>query len=38
MERDIVTPHVIEEVYGIPVMIRKFGGVRCFIPRITIIT
>lgn len=30
--RDIVTPAVIEEVYGLPVMIGEFGGVRCVIP------
>lgn len=30
--RDIVTPEVIEEVYGLPVMIGEFGGVRCVIP------
>ena len=30
--RDIVTPAVIEEVYGLPVMIGEFGGVRCVMP------
>ena len=30
--RDIVTPEVIEEVYGLPVMIGEFGGIRCVIP------
>lgn len=30
--RDIVTPAVIEEVYGLPVLIGEFGGVRCVIP------
>jgi len=30
--RDIVTSAVIEEVYGLPVMIGEFGGVRCVIP------
>lgn len=29
---EIVTPHVIEEVYGLPVMIGELGGVRCVIP------
>jgi iron complex transport system ATP-binding protein len=29
---DIVTPAVIEEVYGLPVMIGTLGGVRCVIP------
>jgi iron complex transport system ATP-binding protein len=29
---DIVTPAIIEEVYGLPVMIGEFGGVRCVIP------
>ena len=29
---DIVTPSVIEEVYGLPVMIGTLGGVRCVIP------
>jgi iron complex transport system ATP-binding protein len=29
---DIVTPLIIEEVYGLPVMIGEFGGVRCVIP------
>jgi iron complex transport system ATP-binding protein len=28
----IVTPAVIEEVYGLPVMIGELGGVRCVIP------
>jgi len=30
--KDIVTPLVIEEVYGLPVMIGELGGVRCVIP------
>lgn len=29
---DIVTPAVIEDVYGLPVMIGEFGGIRCVIP------
>jgi iron complex transport system ATP-binding protein len=29
---DIVTPLIIEEVYGLPVMIGEFGGIRCVIP------
>jgi iron complex transport system ATP-binding protein len=29
---DIVTPLIIEEVYGLPVMIGELGGVRCVIP------
>lgn len=29
---DIVTSTVIEDVYGLPVMIGEFGGVRCVIP------
>lgn len=29
---DIVTPSVIEDVYGLPVMIGELGGVRCVIP------
>ena len=29
---DIVTPVIIEEVYGLPVMIGEFGGIRCVIP------
>jgi len=29
---DDVTPPVIEEVYGLPVMIGELGGVRCVIP------
>ncbi|OPX64380.1 MULTISPECIES: ABC transporter ATP-binding protein [unclassified Methanoregula] len=29
---DIVTPSVIEDVYGLPVMIGEFGGIRCVIP------
>jgi iron complex transport system ATP-binding protein len=29
---DIVTPLVIEEVYGLPVMIGEFGGIRYVIP------
>nr|WP_319376567.1 ABC transporter ATP-binding protein [uncultured Methanoregula sp.] len=29
---DIVTPAIIEEVYGLPVMIGELGGVRCVIP------
>ena len=29
---DIVTPAVIEEVYGLPVMIGELGGARCVIP------
>jgi len=29
---EIVTPAVIEDVYGLPVMIGEFGGVRCVIP------
>ena len=29
---DIITPEIIEEVYGLPVMIGEFGGVRCVIP------
>ena len=35
---DIVTPSVIEEVYGLPVMIGELGGVRCVIPVACIIT
>jgi iron complex transport system ATP-binding protein len=30
--QEIVTPLVIEEVYGLPVMIGELGGVRCVIP------
>ncbi|MDD5144376.1 ABC transporter ATP-binding protein [Methanoregula sp.] len=30
--QDIVTPSVIEDVYGLPVMIGELGGVRCVIP------
>lgn len=30
--QDIVTPLIIEEVYGLPVMIGEFGGIRCVIP------
>lgn len=30
--RDIVTASVIEDVYGLPVMIGELGGVRCVIP------
>ena len=30
--QDIVTPGIIEEVYGLPVMIGELGGVRCVIP------
>ncbi len=30
--RDIVTPAIIEDVYGLPVIIGEFGGVRCVIP------
>ncbi|MCK9580070.1 MAG: ABC transporter ATP-binding protein [Methanoregula sp.] len=30
--QDIITPLVIEEVYGLPVMIGELGGVRCVIP------
>lgn len=29
---EVVTPPVIEEVYGLPVMIGELGGVRCVIP------
>ncbi len=29
---DDVTPDVIEEVYGIPVIIRELGEVRCIVP------
>jgi len=29
---DVVTPPVIEKVYGLPVMIGELGGVRCVIP------
>jgi len=35
---DIVTPPVIEEVYGLPVMIGELGGVRCVIPGACLIT
>jgi iron complex transport system ATP-binding protein len=31
-DQDIVTPSVIEEVYGLPVIIGELGGVRCVIP------
>jgi len=31
-KHDIVTPSVIEEVYGLPVIIGELGGVRCVIP------
>jgi len=30
--QDVVTPTVIEDVYGLPVMIGELGGVRCVIP------
>jgi len=30
--QEIVTPSVIEDVYGLPVMIGELGGVRCVIP------
>jgi len=30
--QEIVTPKIIEEVYGLPVMIGELGGVRCVIP------
>jgi len=30
--KDIVTPAVIEDVYGLPVIIGELGGVRCVIP------
>ncbi len=29
---DVVTPGVVEEVYGLPVIIGELGGVRCVIP------
>ena len=29
---DVVTPAVIEDVYGLPVMIGEFAGIRCVIP------
>lgn len=29
---DVVTPGVIEEVYGLPVIIGELGGVRCVVP------
>jgi len=35
--QEIVTPPVIEEVYGLPVMIGELGGVRCVIPGTCII-
>ena len=31
-KHDIVTPTVIEDVYGLPVIIGELGGVRCVIP------
>lgn len=31
-KHDIVTPSVIEDVYGLPVIIGELGGVRCVIP------
>jgi len=30
--QNIITPPVIEEVYGLPVMIGELGGVRCVVP------
>jgi len=35
--QEIVTPPIIEEVYGLPVMIGELGGVRCVIPGACII-
>ena len=31
-KHDIVSPTVIEDVYGLPVIIGELGGVRCVIP------
>jgi iron complex transport system ATP-binding protein len=28
----VVTPGVIEDVYGLPVIIGELGGVRCVVP------
>jgi len=36
--QEIVTPPMIEEVYGLPVMIGELGGVRCVIPGACTIT
>ncbi len=33
---DIVTPSVIEEVYGLPVIMGELGGVRCVVPGNTV--
>lgn len=33
---EIVTPGIIEEVYGLPVIIGELGGVRCVVPGSTI--
>lgn len=30
--QDVITPLVIEEVYGLPVIIGELGGIRCVIP------
>jgi len=31
-KQDVITPSVIEDVYGLPVIIGELGGVRCVIP------
>lgn len=33
---EIVTPGVIEEVYGLPVIMGELGGVRCAFPGSTV--